>query len=527
MKKVYHLGIWAALLVSPVSLSAQDTYLNERLTTVSDINGTARFVSMGGALGALGADISVMSANPAGIGLYRGSDIAGTISVLTQKAKPLSGEDYTHLSFDNLGFVISKHWDGPTLKFLNFGFNYQKKNNFNHVLVADNANTMGLSQTDQLAYLSNLYAYEEEDGYYFPSDLASTAYSSYLLETNQGKFYGQPAQGNQFSRITEGGVHAFDLNLSFNLSEQFYLGATLGFEDIDYRSYTTYTELYKLDKNFYDYNMNNQQTVSGTGVNAKFGIIVRPFQYSAFRFGITVETPTFYTMQSAAYVNMETHYDADGVYHPDGLYRYDGPAENYLDYSLTTPWKFRFSLGHTLGQYFAIGAEYEYVNYAKTKMGYLDYNTWGGAGTDREMNGLTRRTLKGGHNVKVGWEVKFNPAFSARFGYNYYSEAYNQYASFDQSIDSYALSYNVATDYMNKGAVNLFTVGLGYQKKKFYVDLAYKYRQQKADFYAFDDCYMMDLINDPHYTGDKNAYLAPVGVDLSRHQVALSVGYKF
>lgn len=527
MKKICHAGLWTAIFLTSMSLSAQDTYLNERLTTVSDLNGTARFVAMGGALGALGADISVMSVNPAGIGLYRGSDFAGTVSVLTQADKPLSGEDYTHFSFDNMGFVISRHWDGPTLKFLNFGFNYQKKVNFNHVLVADQADTQGLSQTDQLAYLSNLFAYQEDDGYYFPSDLASTAYSSYLLNESEGKFYGQPSQGNQFSRVTEGGVHAFDLNLSANLKEQIYLGATLGFENINYRSYTTYTELYELDKEYYDYNMNNQQTISGTGVNAKFGIIVRPFLYSAFRIGFTVETPTFYTMQSAAYMNMETHYDADGVYHPDGLYRYDGPAENYLDYSLTTPWKFRFSLGHTLGDYLAIGAEYEYVNYAKTRMGYLDYNTWGGAARDQEMNALTHRSLKGGHNVKVGLEVKLHPALRARVGYNYYSEAYQEYARFDQSIDSYALSYNVATDYMNKGAVNLFTLGLGYQKKKLYVDLAYKYRTQHADFYAFDDSFMGELAHDPLYAGDPNARLSPVGVNLDRHQVALTIGYKF
>lgn len=527
MKHIFHLGLWSALLLSPLALSAQDTYLNERLTTVSDLNGTARFVGMGGALGALGADISVMSANPAGIGLYRGSDVTGTLSVLLQADKPLAGEQYAHLSLDNLGFVISHHWDGPVLKFLNFGFNYQKKVNFNHLLVADHANTMGLSQTDQLAHLSNLYAYAEGDDWFFPSDLASTADSSYLLAANNGKFYGQPAQGNQFSRITEGGVNAFDLNLSANLSEQFYLGATIGFEDIDYRSYTAYTELYQLEQDYYDYNMNSNQSVSATGVNAKFGIIVRPFMYSAFRFGITVETPTFYTMQSAAYMNMETHYDSDGIYHPEGLYRYDGPAENYLDYSLTTPWKFRFSLGHTMGDYLAVGAEYEYVNYAKTRMGYLDYNTWGGAANDQEMNALTRRTLKAGHNVKVGLEMKLHPTLRARLGYNYYSEAYNQYASFDQSINSYALSYNVATDYMNKGAVNLFTVGLGYQKKKFYVDLAYKYRIQNADFYAFDDSFMVDLVNDPLYTGDPNARLTPVGVNLNRHQIALSIGYKF
>ncbi len=39
-------------------------------------NGTARFTSMGGAFTALGGDISTLNQNPAGIGLFRSSEIA-------------------------------------------------------------------------------------------------------------------------------------------------------------------------------------------------------------------------------------------------------------------------------------------------------------------------------------------------------------------------------------------------------------------------------------------------------------------
>ena len=61
------------------SASAQDSYDAQTLSQ-SDLNGTSRFVGMGGALGALGGDISVMGTNPAGTGLYRKSDAAFTIS---------------------------------------------------------------------------------------------------------------------------------------------------------------------------------------------------------------------------------------------------------------------------------------------------------------------------------------------------------------------------------------------------------------------------------------------------------------
>lgn len=46
---------------------AQETYDNAQLAT-KDLNGTARYVGMGGAMEALGADITTMNTNPAGRG---------------------------------------------------------------------------------------------------------------------------------------------------------------------------------------------------------------------------------------------------------------------------------------------------------------------------------------------------------------------------------------------------------------------------------------------------------------------------
>ena len=51
------------ILLSAVGISAmaQDPYLNNTTINSTDLFGTSRFVSMGGAMGALGADLSVIS----------------------------------------------------------------------------------------------------------------------------------------------------------------------------------------------------------------------------------------------------------------------------------------------------------------------------------------------------------------------------------------------------------------------------------------------------------------------------------
>ena len=66
---IYVVG--ALFLSMCAQVSAQTTIYDANRWMGRDLNGTARFVGMGGALGALGGDISTIGTNPAGIGIYR------------------------------------------------------------------------------------------------------------------------------------------------------------------------------------------------------------------------------------------------------------------------------------------------------------------------------------------------------------------------------------------------------------------------------------------------------------------------
>ena len=52
-----------------------------------DFNGTARYLAMGGAFGALGGDISVMNTNPGGLAIYRSSEVVTTLSVTSNQTR--------------------------------------------------------------------------------------------------------------------------------------------------------------------------------------------------------------------------------------------------------------------------------------------------------------------------------------------------------------------------------------------------------------------------------------------------------
>ncbi len=282
-----------------------------------------------------------------------------------------------------------------------------------------------------------------------------------------------------------------------------YVGATFGVDNLNYQSWSEYAE-YDGDDAL-NHSLYNDVRIDGYGLNAKLGIIVRPIEENSLRIGLAVETPTWYRLKNSTLFYLD---QSDEV-------------ESYLEYTIRTPWKARVSLGSTVSNVFAWGLEYEYANYGKTSMGYPDWDEWDyyhsalSSHKDLAMNQHTKNTLHGQHTIKAGVEYKPTDALALRLGYNYVSSRYKDGATFNQyNINSPAMDYSTSTDYMTLGDVNIVTVGLGYKFKGFYVDLAYKFRAQSGDFYAFD-------------TSGMDASIAPVDVNLNRHQVVLGLGFKF
>ena len=168
----------AAMLTASSAMQAQTSYEAAALLD-TDLGGTARFVGMGGAMSALGADISTMGTNPAGIGLYRSWDLSLSFggNWVTQRT---SSNDTRNRSFDsygtfdNAGLVFTnKVSNEKVLRFVNFGFNYRNVKRFGGKMgMASNLN--GLSQTGQMAWqayenqnvLPEDFDYSNPDGFY-------------------------------------------------------------------------------------------------------------------------------------------------------------------------------------------------------------------------------------------------------------------------------------------------------------------------------------------------------------------------
>ncbi len=497
MNKIF---LFSMMIASATTAVAQNSYDAYNIAS-SDLNGTARYVGMGGALSALGGDVSVMGTNPAGTAMYRKSEAAFTLSGVFADDGVL-GHDGTRASIDNAGVVVALPVDEGTLNYVNFGFNYHKNKNFLQNISTGIDHLDGIfSQTFQIAnlasqcYNNSLYIYtdpktgveSEEIDWDKWSSLAyqsvtlsnsNDSYANSLIDVNENydgendlrAYLGIPAQSAAYQRAQWGHNSQMDANLSFNVLDKYFFGLTLGVYSLDSHRESLYGET-AFDGSAYDiYNYYDQR---GDGVDLKFGFICRPIDDSNFRFGVSVHTPTWYRLEDVCGSEI-------CLASKNGL---DYTSSLYLDpweYNYRTPWKFALSLGHTIGDYFAIGAEYEYTDMSTAH--YSQHDDYLGA-YYREQNEYIKHNLKGQSTLKLGMEVKPAPSFSIRAGYNYISspfesDAYNTINYLDNFTE---------TDFTNWKDTHRFTVGLGYRYNGGYIDLAYQYQSQKGDFYAFDD----------------------------------------
>jgi hypothetical protein len=437
-----------------------------------ELNGTARYVGMGGAMGALGSDPSVISHNPAGIGTYRNSDINTSLSVFgtsvntdpayTNANQGASGniryysndvKSDINLSFDNVSFIFSGSDNGNN--YMNFGISYRKLQNLDR----------GMEYYD---------AFPDEDGYEVWRDYWSH-------------------QRNK--------VHSWDFNLSCNLNDLVYLGWTFGVLSSD-----TWTEGYFHDfyaaGNHPDYPdgleytyVDMMNTAEGGGWNMAFGMIIRPVR--PLRLGVAFKTPTKFkqTLDYADFLDATMGVAKDG-----------SKFTNSVEYKYSSPWSVNLSAGLTFGKT-AIGAELEKhftqrssLSIGNTKMvnqGAIDYKDF--------------------TTFKVGVEQNISN-IALRAGYNYVESMFNDNSyPFMYDSDFNGWGYDENNDLIfgrgdfqidRLGKTHNYTCGIGYCSEpdrdgaQFYFDLAYVHGIRKSVFNPNEpDAPNADV--DYKYTSDK------------------------
>lgn len=550
----------AASLLCPLTIWAQGAFDAYQISQ-PDLKGTARFMSMGGAFGALGGDLSTLSQNPAGIGVYRRSEIGFTLDLDCQSATAESQGykntmNQTKFLLNNIGGVATMRLNSSACPNINFGFSFNKAASFNRRYAggipslansmtnytAGVANAEGATVAD-LTFTNSYNPYNPTDGGYAASWMSILGYNSYLITPQGDKdnptWVGQMGNGTTgsgtFDMWEKGHIDEYNISLGGNIADVVYWGMDFDIIDLNYTLESHWGESLK---NAYvngrtgvasDWSLYNYYRVNGTGFNYKIGLIVKPIQQ--LRLGFAVHTPTWYNLDETYYASVDYNYAPNP--NTEGSYSETNDGYDAVNsYNFRSPWKFIVSAAGIIGDSFIISADYEWTSYSTMKYsvdnGYNDYyydDPWDWEWKPAKVAALDANDPYGYTNMdiqnyftktstlRIGAEYRVTPQFSVRAGYSYVSSPVK-----NEVADNQETIYTVGTrpQYSVDRSTQYITCGLGYKYQKFYIDAAYVYKHRTSDFHAFTPDPSTPSIPSPEARiSDNNS------------QIVLSMGFKF
>lgn len=550
-KKLY---IGAALALMPAAMMAQSAIDAYNLAP-QELRGTARFMSMGGAFTALGGDLSTLTQNPAGIGVYRGSDIGFTFDVNMMNSKTSgpgvtggTSMSQTHVDVNNFGYVGTFNFGGTSASTLSWGVSYNRQASFHRRYRAsgmqlntslsnyitsftDGVNPEDLKFNDDtkfnpyqnnapdapswlsvLAYNSGMITpvtgYDDKTGQMFETDMYNGLWQ-YPVDANPQI---RPTTGTAGMNVDEQGyIDEYSINLGGSVSNVFYWGAALGITDLSFTQNAWYGESLDhanvpanadmgITEGNGGFDLYNRKHISGSGVNAKFGVILKPI--NELRFGVAVHTPTYWSLT--------TSYDAATSFQYSSGVKGDEETDLAVyDWNLHSPWKLMFGLAGVIGGRAIISADYEYDAYGdmKTKDDY---------GTEYDyFNQDIKDYFKVSSTFRIGAEFRVTPQFSVRAGYSYTGTQVKPEVR-DNDVEVYTSGTNVAYTFDN--SIQNYSLGIGYRYKGFYVDAAYVLRHRSSEYHAFTSFTEYD----GYWTDGPQ-----VKVTDNNSNLVFTVGYKF
>ncbi|MDI1355500.1 MAG: hypothetical protein PSX36_11300 [bacterium] len=451
------------------------------------IGGTSRVVAMGGAFGALGADLSCAAYNPAGLAVFRGGDISfsgglkttGNVGTLynTTTSNPQAA-----FVFNNFGIVGAWPSQSDCLSRHILAFTNTQIQNFESAVSMSgytNSNSiakdmLNLAQGKSLTNLNNSYEGLGYDTYLLDYDSLGKKYFSFLDTKRTVK--------QTRDLVTTGRVNELNFSYAYTYKDRFYLGASLGLPQVRYESTMTHSEyddkdsmrvvmtsdstynttyvdglpfVYASRLGFNEMTYTEYFKTTGSGVNLKLGGVVRV--NDMLRIGAYYHTPTKYRLTDEYYNALSVSFDKNKTTPKKETY----PAEGGVySYRIITPARLGLNAGFIFQKKGLLAVDYEYVNYRKASL-------QGASAADfATANDVLQKKYSGSHNLKVGAELNLDP-FKLRAGWAVNGSPFGN--TFGGSL-----------------VRNTMSVGFGYKSAGgFYLDAVLAYTFSYEDYYLF------------------------------------------
>ncbi|MDE7070335.1 MAG: outer membrane protein transport protein [Alistipes sp.] len=466
MKRFGFFILLASLLCGAGSVSAQNAagglLLDRDIMTPADFYeltqpgftfGTARSMAMAGAFVSLGADFASLGINPAGLGMYRRSELTLTPMMSFERSHNDAPGFYPNrknrFSLGNFGFTTSVYEGSGALVGVNIGLGYNRVQDLNYqysFYTQGNAGSLADVFSDMLQWggfgvgdVTGDVAWKGIDPRFWGAVIGYKV--GMTDQTGDGwrpTWIGNGADiGNYATVVSSGSVGEYEFSAGMNIANKLYLGATLGVQSLQQTKTYYYGEDYvyggdgvdpELDYQLRYANFNQEVRLDGAGVNLKLGLVWRPVQN--LRLGVAFHTPTYYWIDRSyvAYADSEVRVnnpaDPEGLNPgPDGLKRAQAATAvledtGDYDWEFASPSRLMFGLSYAFGNRGVISVDYERTWYDGMRM---KHNPAGGG------NGIYNETFrawyKAANILRVGAEFKPLPWLAVRAGFGYAGSA--------------------------------------------------------------------------------------------------------
>ena len=391
----------------------------------NDINsGSARYIGMGGSMGALGGDISSIEQNPAGAAVAITSDVNVGIGFSSYNNKSTFGNtfktDDNTIDFVNVGSVFVFNTDDAWNRFT-IGVKYSSENFDNWLALGRNNNITGTYQTND----------------------DPIEYTTYKMAGYQD--------------ITEGYKTKLSMNFGASYQDKLYLGLGFNFHETRFDNYVFFDE--DTEGTVYRYDLNGTPyTSDATGFSFNAGVIGKV--NDVLRLGLAYHSPVWYS-------NIEENYFADLLF-SDGNYYYD---LYYSRYDRNSNSRLVASAGTVLGKSLALNADYTLHMNGSTKFKpSSDFHS---------TNQFMDKYLKSSSELRLGAEYRIDK-FKVRAGYNFVQTPFDN-ITLNADIGT-GSSSNMNFNDAFRGDINRFSFGAGYDFGGFYLDAAYQLQTQNYNY---------------------------------------------
>lgn len=499
LMKIFLSFLMIGVLCTPLTLLSQNELDALRFSQTQPL-GTAFSSGVGGAVGAVGSDMSSYAVNPASLALYRKSEFNFTlgggqaIANSTYLGSEISDQRYL-FNLSNLSYVSTelmydrgKEPDNDLVSY-SLAFQLNRNTNFHNKTLYKGRNTK--SSFLDMIWENAIGFYEEE-----LFDREYMAYETFLLNNDpvgSDDWYitlkNEERDLEQTGEIeSSGGVYNFNVGGAFNYGNKLLLGASIRYNVLRFNEVNSYREF----NNAYLDGFESMRFVTdlqtrGQGWGLNFGALYR-FS-DMFRAGFSFVSPVYFNMTDKYKYQMSSTFNPNSTNLPPDLQElnhtivlpepqqsiFGGVIDRYeSDYTLRTPARTTLSAAYLNPEFGLVSIDVERVDYRRMNMtskAFTDDYT--------DVNFAIKEDFRRVTNVRVGFEF-LQDDFRWRGGMGFYQTPY---------AENFEPFSSVTTEFLLSG-------GFGIRKPKYAIDLGLMQLRNSDVVYPY-------ITDDPAYPSSR------------------------